>query len=83
MWEYVEDDATWSRRGLCLNCTCTLTPYWEEMFQWTWDYLVRSDNANRSSCTFLVELPNVFVKIFLNFIRTRNARSYVDKVIAI
>ena len=73
----MEDEAPWFIRGLGLNCTCTLKPFWEETFQWPWDYLVRSDNTTQSSCIF------VFAKKVLNFIGPRNVRSYVNKVIDI
>ena len=60
--EYVEDKEPWFRRGLGLNYTCTVTPCWEEMFQWPWSYLVRFDDVTRDSCTLLAEGTNVFVK---------------------
>ena len=28
MWAYVEDEALWFRRGLGLNCKCTMTTFW-------------------------------------------------------
>ena len=83
MWAYAEDEAHWFRRGLGLNCTCTADPYWEENFQWSWAYLFRPEDTTRSSYNFLVEGPNVFVKIILNFIGKLNVRSSVNKVIVI
>ena len=32
LWAYVEDEALWFRRGLGLNCTCTVTPFWNKCF---------------------------------------------------
>ena len=45
--------------------------------------MVRSDNATRASCNFLVKGHVIFVKKVLNLIGTRHVRSSVYKAIAI
>ena len=82
-WESVNYEAPWLRIGLCLNCTCTVIPFWEEMFPWPWAYFSRSDDVTWSPYMFLVEGPNVCMKKVLNFVGSRHVISSVDKVIDI